>query len=423
VESAYGNDPTNWTAVAPSAGARYETGGVAPAITRQPANTEGLLGQSTEFRVEVSGTAPFFYLWRHNGVLDPRGNGPVLPVQNVQIRDAGDYTVLVYNSAGSVESVTATLNVLLPVSVAVQPQPITLRGSTNQSDFGFTTNNAVFNVVASVQRPTTYQWRQNGQPILNATTPSLTVPNVGIAQEGFYDVVIMDALSKATSSPARLAVLVNPVFLVAPLNQTVSSNGTFSASAVVRGNPASYKYEWREISTVRRTTNTTESTNMVSYGPITNLTLRTWRLIVINEASPAGAVAQFNVIALADSDADGIPDDWETSYGFNPGSAADKNVDSDGDGMSNYKEFLAGTDPTNPQSFLKIEEAISPGSAGVRFGAVANKTYSILYTDRLGGLPWNKLVSIPARPTDRVESFVDPAWTTNRFYQVITPGQ
>ena len=423
VETAYGNDPTNWTAVAPSAGSRYVPGGVVPTITRQPSNTNGLLGQIVEFRVEAAGTAPFFYLWRHNDQIDARGNGAVLTISGVQLKDAGRYSVLVYNSAGSVQSTEATLNILLPVSIAVQPQPVTLRGSTNATDFGFTTNNAVFNVVASVQRPTTYQWRLNGQPIAGATTSSYTVPSVGIPQEGFYDVVIMDSLSKATSNPAQLKVLVPPVFLVTPVNQTVASNASFTASTVVRGNPAVYKYEWREISTVRRSTNTTESTNIISYGPITNLALRTWRLLVINEASPSGSVAQFNVLALADSDGDGLPDDWETQYGLNPASAADKNLDSDGDGMSNLKEFLAGTDPTDAHSYLKIEEAITPGSAMLHFGALSNRTYSILYTDGLGRSPWNKLISIPAKGTDRVETFVDPTWTTNRFYQLITPGQ
>ena len=219
--------------------------------------------------------------------------------------------------------------------------------------------------------------------------------------------------------------LVPPVFLVAPVNQAVPSNGTFSASAVVRGNPALYKFEWREISTFRRgTTNSTDSTNVMSYGPITNFASRSWRLLVMNDANPSGSVATFAVAAVPDTDGDGLPDDWENTYGFNPASGSDRNVDSDGDTMSNYQEFLAGTDPTQRQSFLKIETANAPGGVGaaIQFGAVANKTYNIWYTDNLGRLPWTKLLSVPARSNDRVETIIDPTWTTNRFYQIGTPA-
>ena len=48
---------------------------------------------------------------------------------------------------------------------------------------------------------------------------------------------------------------------------------------------------------------------------------------------------------LADNDGDGMHNSFETSYGLNPNSAADKDIDSDGDGASNYTEYLDGTSP------------------------------------------------------------------------------
>ena len=48
--------------------------------------------------------------------------------------------------------------------------------------------------------------------------------------------------------------------------------------------------------------------------------------------------------SIADSDGDGMPDDWETLHGFING-YYDADEDSDGDGATNLEEYLRGTDP------------------------------------------------------------------------------
>ncbi|MBN8248414.1 MAG: discoidin domain-containing protein, partial [Verrucomicrobia bacterium] len=48
---------------------------------------------------------------------------------------------------------------------------------------------------------------------------------------------------------------------------------------------------------------------------------------------------------LPDADKDGMPDEYETSKGFNPNDAADAALDFDKDGVSNLDEYKAGTDP------------------------------------------------------------------------------
>lgn len=48
-----------------------------------------------------------------------------------------------------------------------------------------------------------------------------------------------------------------------------------------------------------------------------------------------------------DNDNDGIPDDWERQYGFNPLNSSDAILDGDGDGISNYQEYYQGLNPTS----------------------------------------------------------------------------
>src|SRR6185436_18709031 len=83
----------------------------------------------------------------------------------------------------------------------------------------------------------------------------------------------------------------------------------------------------------------------------------TYSVVVKNLANnqPGIISSTATITVLLDTDNDGLPDAWEAAYGFATNNLADAALDPDGDGMSNWQEYVAGTDPTNALSYLKID--------------------------------------------------------------------
>jgi pectate lyase len=63
--------------------------------------------------------------------------------------------------------------------------------------------------------------------------------------------------------------------------------------------------------------------------------------------------------APLDSDADGMPDAWETRFGLDPHLASDNSQDRDQDGYSNLEEYLNGTDPTVFVDYTRPENNVN----------------------------------------------------------------
>lgn len=86
------------------------TPAVAAQITLAPQSANVTLGQSITLRVEASGS-DLTYQWRRNGVTLNGATGSSLQVVVTSTDDGAQYTAIVSNSAGQVESTAATLTV------------------------------------------------------------------------------------------------------------------------------------------------------------------------------------------------------------------------------------------------------------------------------------------------------------------------
>ena len=93
----------------------FEIGGTnnAPFFVTTPTNVIVPLGSNATFSVQVTGLAPTFQ-WSFNGKNIPGATSTSYTVTNVQLTNAGAYTVTANNSYGSVPMV-ATLSILSPL--------------------------------------------------------------------------------------------------------------------------------------------------------------------------------------------------------------------------------------------------------------------------------------------------------------------
>jgi hypothetical protein len=90
--------------------------------------------------------------------------------------------------------------------------------------------------------------------------------------------------------------------------------------------------------------------------------------------------------AAGDTDGDGMPDDYEIANNLNPNSNADRNLDLDGDGQTNYLEYVAGTRANDGTSALLVTAASlsATNEVSLTWSSVAGKKYQAQISTDLG---------------------------------------
>jgi hypothetical protein len=123
-------------------------------------------------------------------------------------------------------------------------------------------------------------------------------------------------------------------------------------------------------------------------------------------------------LGFLDTDNDGLDDNWEMAYFDNL--SRNGAADFDGDGMSDFAEYKAGTDPKNAQSLFAFI-GISPdplAGIAVQWSSVASKSYTVQRSsDLLTGFA-NLQTNIAATPGT---NYLRDATATNRgpyFYRI-----
>jgi len=188
----------------------------------QPLSQTVAEGGTAAFKIAASGTPAPTFQWYKNGVPLSGATNSYLTLVSLTANDIANYSVVATNSAGSVTSSSAFLNVLAATPTATAPivseptpttpvvsgpvgtAPVILSQPVSQTVV--TQGTAAFKIAASGAPDPTFQWYKDGVAIPGATNSWYAISGVTSSQAGIYTVVATNSAGSATSNGATLSV-------------------------------------------------------------------------------------------------------------------------------------------------------------------------------------------------------------------------
>lgn len=145
-----------------------------------------------------------------------------------------------------------------------------------------------------------------------------------------------------------------------------------------------------------------------------------WQLWDHNKSVPGAAPVlmtnTFVQLDVSDADDDDIPAYWEELY-FGGATNADPFADTDLDGMNNYGEYIAMTDPTSSDSLFRVTTTVSNAVPGLSFPSYFARTYTLSISTNLAEGVWsNLLYEIPG--TDDEITFQQTNNLPHAFFKI-----
>ena len=213
-------------------------------INNQPVASQTLCaGSAATMQVVASGTG-MTYQWQKNGVNVTNGGTlsgattTTLNISAVIAGDAGNYTLDITGTCGSVTSTTSVLTVTSSVSITMQPTDV-------NACLGQPAN---FDLTATGPS-LTYQWKKNGVDMVDggsisgATTSSVVFSPIAAADANTYTCVVSSSCGTSVTSNvvtmtvgAGVAITKQPISAVVCLNQAA----TFTIKA-----PGATSFQWQ----------------------------------------------------------------------------------------------------------------------------------------------------------------------------------
>jgi PKD repeat protein len=329
----------------------------APSITNQPANQTVSVGSNVTFAVGALGSPPLGYSWLRNGAPINTATNATLTIPNVQLTNAGTYTVAVTDLTGGI--VTSS-----------PPATLTINAVAPQANFTASPTNGVAPLVVaftdtSSGSPTSWSWTFG-----DTGTSTLQNPGHTYTSPGTYTVKLIASNTggSSTNTKANLITVLPPPpvasFTVSPTNGAapLSVNFTDTSSGSITG----WAWAFGDGNT---------SASQSPSDTYANPGVYTVQEIV----SGLGGSSTDTVVALVS-----VYDPfawWQLGYfgstNNNPNTAP--GGDYTGTGMSNTNKFLAGFNPTNPAAYLRILGVATTNTTDINviyLGASGDNTWS-----------------------------------------------
>jgi hypothetical protein len=186
--------------------------------------------QHKYYQVGITNGSSLSFQWQFDGTNMAGATNAALTLTDVQAAEAGTYTVIVTDPAGSTTSSNAILLVGSAPSITAQPQSQEIAQGAS----------VTFTASATGTAPLSYQWYFNGSALPLATNSSLNLTNLQSANGGSYAVTVSNPFGDVVSSNAILSVDLPPSIFVQPQSQGVveGTGVTFSVDVVGGSSPS-----------------------------------------------------------------------------------------------------------------------------------------------------------------------------------------
>jgi hypothetical protein len=230
-----------------------------------------------------------------------------------------------------------------------------------------------------------YQYA-SATPGFIASAEATYIPNIPTL--GLYDVAEWHPAGSGRTTNAPITIYYNGGAATHHVNQTINGGA------------------WNVIAS-----NVNFAAGTAGFAVISNNTGET------NVVVMADAMRWTYVAAQDDPTDDSVPAWWSEFY-FN--STVAGAVDSDGDGFSNHREYILGTDPTDAASTLVTSHTINAGNIQLSFAPVlGGRSYKLATTTDLSDTTWTLLNTSPnITNTTGTFGITNDVSSATKFYRV-----
>lgn len=335
-----------------------------PVIVSEPGSLVVTASSNVSFAVSAIGSQPMTCQWFFNGGAISGATGLQYNINNAQVGNAGSYFAVLMNGSGSVTSHVATLGIT-PMSPCFVTLPIggILPAGTNCS----------LVALARGSEPISYQWQRFGTNLPSATSPTLTLSNLSVADSGAYTVIAYSPVGASNSPIANLVVTsAPPVFIQQPASISVLAGQSATLNSLATGsNPLRYQWYFQNVPLLDNTN------RQLVLNPLTLSLAGQYFVLVSNQFGVAtSAVVQITVCQPP------VLSQGVSNIVADAGSTVLLSVSAEGTGTLVYSwQFNGATVPGNG-STLALSN-IQPSKAGYYRVSVANQYGSISSTGRV----------------------------------------